>query len=138
AGGGVNCLRGGAWGYDIKGAVNVPFADTAALRSVGYETHFGAFVDAVGPASGKHVNDGNRFGTRVSFLWEPVPGLKVTPRLVFQRVKTNGINREEHYNLYDNQFTTGAAESHLGRRTEYLQMREKFSDQPTLPTLTAD
>ncbi|HEX6741710.1 MAG TPA: TonB-dependent receptor [Sphingomicrobium sp.] len=135
--GGVNFLSGGGMGYDGKAAINVPLADKAAIRIVGYETHFAGFVDAVGPAHGKNVNDGNRFGTRVSLLWQPVEGLKITPRLVFQRVETNGFNREEHYNLYDNQFTTGAGGADLGRRTVYLKLPEKFRDQTTLLDLTA-
>ena len=134
---GINVLKGGDVGWDFKAAVNVPLADTAALRIVAYQTHFGGFIDAVGPAGGKNVNDGNRFGTRVSILWEPVPGVKVTPRLVFQRSTANGFNREDHYILYDNQFTTGAAGTDLGERTQYLKLREKFRDQTTLADLTA-
>ncbi len=134
--GGINFLSGGGMGYDGKAAVNIPISDTFAARLVAYETHFGGFVDAVGPAGGKNVNDGNRFGTRVSFLWEPAPGVKVTPRLVFQRVETDGFNREEFYNLYDNQFTT-AGGADLGKRRQYLKLREKFRDQTTLLDLTA-
>src|SRR6476620_8066791 len=46
--GGVNTLSGGSMGYDGKAAFNLPIADTAAVRVVAYETHFGGFVDAVG------------------------------------------------------------------------------------------
>src|SRR5678816_692774 len=109
--GGINVLKGGDIGWDTKAAINVPIADTLAARIVAYYTHFGGFIDAVGPAAGNNVNDGERFGTRVSLLWEPVPGVKVTPRFVFQRAKANGFNREDHYILFDNQFTTGAAGS---------------------------
>jgi len=123
-------------GYDGKAAINIPIASTLAARLVAYETKFGGFIDAVGPAAGKNVNDGNRFGTRVSFLWQPVPEVKVTPRLVFQRVEANGFNREEFYNLYDNQFTTTGGDL-IGKRTQYLKMREKFRDQTTLLDLTA-
>src|SRR4051812_1766824 len=66
--GGVNVVEGGDIGYDAKAALNVPLSDTAALRLVGYHTHFGGFVDAVGPAHGNNVNDGNRAGTRISLL----------------------------------------------------------------------
>src|SRR6476619_3087845 len=34
---GVNFLRDGSMGYDMKGAVNIPLADTAAVRIVGYQ-----------------------------------------------------------------------------------------------------
>src|SRR5215213_5499339 len=134
---GINFLAGGDMGYEGKGAVNIPIADKAALRVVAYETHFGGFIDAVGPAAGENINDGNRFGTGVALLWQPVEAVKITPRIVFQRATANGFNREEFYNLYDNQFTTGAAGSDLGRRTQYLKMREKFRDQTTLLDLTA-
>jgi iron complex outermembrane receptor protein len=133
---GVNTLSGGGMGYDGKAAVNVPIADTAALRLVAYETHYGGFIDAVGPAGGKNVNDGNRFGTRVSLLWQPNEAIKITPRLVFQRATANGFNREEHYNFYDNQFTTSGGDD-LDKRTQYLKLREKFRDQTTLIDLTA-
>src|SRR5207248_1305770 len=70
---GVNVVEGGDIGYDAKAAVNIPMSDQAALRIVGYHTHFGGFVDAVGPAHGKNVNDGSRTGTRISLLWQPAP-----------------------------------------------------------------
>jgi len=65
---GVNFLKGGSMGWDGKAMVNVPFANTAALRAVVYQTHFGGFIDSVGPFSKKNINDGNRFGTRISLL----------------------------------------------------------------------
>ena len=134
--GGVNVLKGGDMGWDTKAAINMPIADTLAARVVAYYSHFGGFIDAVGPAHGKNINDGNRFGTRVSLLWEPIPEIKVTPRFVFQRATANGFNRQDEYNLYDNQFTTGAGGTDLGRRTVYLKVPEKFRDQTTLADLT--
>src|SRR3954453_8955740 len=89
---------GGSIGYGLKGAINLPLGNTAALRVVGYGTDFGGFVDAVGPHSGNKVTDGRRFETRVSLLWEPAPELRITPRFVYQDVKANGFNREELYN----------------------------------------
>ena len=134
---GVNFLTGGSIGFDTKAAFNVPFANTAALRVVGYNTHFGGFVDSVGPFRKKNVNDGDRYGTRVSILWQPAPQIKVTPRLVYQKVTAGGFNREDHYILFDNQFTTGAAGTDLGDRTQYLKRREHFSDKSLLTDLTA-
>ena len=40
-------------------------------------------------------------------LMQPNDNLKITPRVVWQRANANGFNREEFYNLYDNQFTSG-------------------------------
>jgi iron complex outermembrane receptor protein len=133
--GGVNVLKGGDVGYDAKFALNVPMSDQSALRLVGYHTHFGGFVDAVGPASGKNINDGNRTGMRASLLWQPAPQVKITPRLVYQEANANGFNREEFYNLYDNQFTTSGG-ADLGERTVYRQLQEKFRDKTALADLT--
>ena len=132
---GVAVLKGGDVGYDAKAAINMPMSDTAALRLVGYRTHFGGFVDAVGPASGKNINDGNRTGMRASLLWQPLPELKFTPRLVYQEANANGFNREEFYNLYDNQFTTNGG-TDLGERTVYRKLQEKFRDKTALADLT--
>jgi iron complex outermembrane recepter protein len=130
---GVNFLSGGGMGYDGKAAFNVPFAPTAALRVVGYNTHFGGFVDSVGPFRKKNVNDGDRYGTRVAILWQPAPEIKITPRLVYQKVSAGGFNREDHYILFDNQFVT---QNDLGEREQYLKRREHFSDKTFLLDLT--
>lgn len=131
----VNVLEGGDLGYHLKGAINVPLGSTAAIRAVGYGTHFGGFIDARGPAGGKHVNDGSRVGGRLSILWQPVPELKITPRIVYQKAEANGFNREEVYNLYSNRFTVPA---HIPEdREQYLLLREKFSDKTTIGDLTA-
>ena len=67
----VNTVDEGDIGGHVKAAINVPLGDTAALRAVGYGTNYAGFIDAVGPAGGKNVNDGSRVGGRISLLWEP-------------------------------------------------------------------
>ncbi|HEX3675955.1 MAG TPA: TonB-dependent receptor plug domain-containing protein, partial [Sphingomicrobium sp.] len=42
----VNHLSGGSFGYGLKGAINLPLGSTAAVRIVGYDTHFGGFIDS--------------------------------------------------------------------------------------------
>jgi iron complex outermembrane receptor protein len=132
---GVNVLKGGDIGYDAKFAINAPMSSTTALRLVGYHTHFGGFVDSVGPFKKKNVNDGNRSGFRASLLWQPTPDIKITPRVVYQESNAGGFNREEVYNLYDNQFTTSGG-TDLGERKQYLKLREKFRDHTALADLT--
>ena len=129
---GVDVAKGGDMGYDAKGALNIPINSVAAVRGVAYYSHFPGFIDAVGPAAGKNVNDGQRYGGRLAVLLQPNDNLKITPRAVWQRATANGFNREEIYNLYDNQFTTGAAGTDLGRRTIYLKLPERFKDQTSL------
>src|SRR5207237_7015749 len=123
-------------GYEAKGALNLPISNVAAVRGVLYYSHFPGFIDAVGPAAGKNINDGQRYGGRLSMLLQPTDALKITPRVVWQRATADGFNREEFYNLYDNQFTSGAAGTDLGRRTIYLKLPERFRDQTSLYDLT--
>lgn len=132
----LNHVSDGEMGGHLKGAINVPVGDTAAVRAVGYYTKYAGFIDAIGPAGGDDINDGKRYGGRLSFLWEPTDALKITPRVVFQKVETDGFNREEFYNLYENQFTTPSNPGGPGKRTQYLKMREKFSDKTWLADLT--
>jgi iron complex outermembrane receptor protein len=132
--GDVNILKGGDIGYSLRGDINAPLGPTAALRVVGYGTHFGGFIDSVGPYKKDNVNDGSRVGGRVSLLFQPTPELKITPRVVYQKVEANGFNREDHYILFDNQFTSlGGAD--LGERKQYLKFPEKFEDKTFLADL---
>ncbi|HUG44945.1 MAG TPA: TonB-dependent receptor, partial [Sphingomicrobium sp.] len=131
--GNVNTVDESDIGYHLKGAINVPLGPTAAIRAVAYGTHYAGFIDAVGPAGGKNVNDGRRVGGRIALLWEPAPNIRITPRVVYQEVRANGFNREERYNFY----TTFTTEPDVGKRMQYLKLREKFSDDTLLADLVA-
>jgi iron complex outermembrane receptor protein len=133
--GGVSVAKGGDMGYEAKGALNIPIGNVAAIRGVAYYSHFPGFIDAVGPYSKKNVNDGQRYGGRLSLLLQPNDSLKITPRVVWQRANANGFNREEFYNLYDNQFTT-QNDLGTGDRRVYLKIPERFKDQTSLYDLT--
>ena len=130
-----NHTHNGEMGGHVKGAVNVPLGDTAAVRAVAYATGYGGFIDALGPAAGEDVNGGSRVGGRLSLLWQPVEEFKITPRIVYQKVKANGFNRGEEFNLYLNEFTTPAYE--YGKREQYLLTREDFKDETLIADLTA-
>ncbi len=130
---GINAFDGGSLGYGAKGAVNVPMGEKAALRLVGYGEKFGGFIDAIGPAGGKDVNDGRRYGGRLSLLLEPTDGIRITPRVIYQDVQANGFNRAERYNLYYNPLISAAQV--LPENTQYLLLREQFRDKTTLADL---
>jgi iron complex outermembrane recepter protein len=102
----VNMVEESDIGYHLKGMINVPLGPTAAVRAVAYGTHYAGFIDALGPAGGKNVNDGSRIGGRLALLWEPTPDLMITPRVVYQEAKANGFNRQDVFNLYSNPFTS--------------------------------
>ena len=130
---GINTYDGGSLGYGAKGAVNLPLGDKVALRVVAYGEKFGGFIDAVGPAAGKDVNDGRRYGGRVSLLLEPADGIKITPRVIYQDVQANGFNRAERYSLYYNPLISAAQV--LPKNTQYLKLPEQFRDKTTLADL---
>lgn len=134
--GGVNTLKGGDVGYNLKGMVNLPIGDNAALRIVGYGEHFAGFINAIGPAAGENVNDGRRWGFRASLMVEPVEGMKITPRVIHQDIQANGFNRAESYNLYYNTLISSA--DVFPERTQYLKLREEFRDKTTLADLSLD
>lgn len=134
-----NKIDGGSWGGDVKGAVNVPLSEQAAVRAVGYFTHYAGFIDALREGrSEKHdVNDGYRAGGRLSLLLRPSDDLTITPRVIYQKIHTNGFNREEKYNLFANPFTTTRTPITLGRRQQYLLLPEDFEDRFLLADATA-
>ena len=131
----LNTVDEGDVGGHLKGAINVPIGENAAVRIVGYAQKFAGFIDAVGPAGGKNVNDGSRVGGRISLLWEPTPNIRITPRVVYQQVRADGFNRQEVFNIYSNKYTTPAYIA--DEREQYLKLREKFSDDTLLADFTA-
>jgi iron complex outermembrane recepter protein len=133
----VNLVDGDDFGGHLKGAVNVPLGDSAAIRAVGYFTRYGGFVDAITPTGVREdINDGERYGGRIALTFEPSDSISITPRVVYQKVVSNGFNRQEVYNLFGNQFTTTRPQITFGKREQYLLLREKFQDETMLADLT--
>lgn len=127
--GNVNLIDGGNMGGHLKGAVNLPLSDKAALRAVGYYTRYAGFIDALGAGGGKNVNDGERYGGRIALTFEPSDTLSITPRIVYQKVHSNGFNRQDVYNLYANPYTTTRPAVKLAERQQYLLLGEDFEDE---------
>lgn len=130
----LNLVDGDDIGGHLKGAVNIPMGDTAAIRAVGYYTRYGGFINAVGPAGGDDVNSGERYGGRIALTFEPSDNFSITPRIVYQKVTADGFNRQDIYNLYGNRFTTTRPQVTYDEREQYLLLREGFEDE----TLIAD
>ncbi len=137
--GNLNLVDGDDIGGHLKGAVNVPLGDTAAIRAVGYFTRFGGFVDALreGGSVDEDVNDGSRVGGRISLRWEPTPNITITPRFLYQEIRADGFNRQEVYNLYANPFTTTRPAVTFDEREQFLLLDEEFADDTMLADLSA-
>jgi iron complex outermembrane receptor protein len=125
-------------GY-VKGVVNLPLGDKAALRVVGYDTEYAGFIDALGEGGKRkdNVNDGSRRGARAALLFKPSENISITPRVVYQEIKAGGFNRQESFNLFANPFTTTRPAITMGEREQYLLLDESFNDKTFLGDLTA-
>jgi outer membrane receptor protein involved in Fe transport len=137
----VNALTDGNEGGHFKGMVNIPLSDgKSALRIVGYATEYAGFIDALGEngASDDDVNTGNRKGGRVALKWEATDNLTITPRVIYQEVEADGFNRQEHYNLFANPYSTTRPAFQLGDREQYLLTDERFSDETLIVDATVE
>src|SRR6185503_16767753 len=132
-------ISGGGTGGSGKVAVNQPLGDTAAMRLTAYYTSYGGYMDAVQPNLhvNKDVNDGDRWGGRLAFRFEPNENFTATPRLLYQKVEMNGWNRIDAYNILGNPFTTTRPRVNLGDR-QFTQIEEPFSDEFLLADFTFD
>ncbi|KQZ69404.1 TonB-dependent receptor [Sphingopyxis sp. Root214] len=136
--GNVNLVDGDDFGGHLKGAINLPLSPNLAMRAVGYYTRYAGFINALreGGGESEDVNSGERYGGRFSLLWKPAENLSITPRFVYQKVKTDGFNRQEVYNLFANQFTTTRPQVTFKERQQYLLLDEAFEDEVKLFDLT--
>ena len=127
---GGSVIGGGSVGGNAKLGFNVPLGDTAALRVAGYFNRFAGFMDAVQPdlTVDEDVNDGFRTGVRAAVKIAPNDRLSITPRIVYQRVWTNGWNRIDDFNILANPFTTTRPAVTLGEREQFTQLEEEFTD----------
>lgn len=124
----------------IRGMINLPVGDTAALRVVGYYTKFGGFIDALGEGGRRQedVNSGTRYGFRAALRFEPSDSLAITPRVIYQEVEYDGFNRQEVFNLYANPNTTTRPRITFNEREQYLLLDEAFSDHTLIADLTTN
>ena len=135
--GNLNLVDGDSLGGQIRGVINLPIGNNAALRAVAYYTRFGGFIDALGPNRVQEdVNDGRRYGLRVALAFQPSDNLTITPRIVYQESIYDGFNRQEIFNLYANPNTTTRPPVTFDERQQYLLLNEGFRDQTLIADLT--
>ncbi len=135
----VNTVTDGEQGGHIKGAINLPFGDgKAAIRAVAYVTQYGGYIDALGEGGSRteDVNSGTRSGGRLALKWAPTDNLTFTPRVIYQKITTDGFNRQEEFNLYGNPYTTTRPAIVFEEREQYLLGPEEFSDEILIADLT--
>jgi iron complex outermembrane receptor protein len=145
---GGNTIQDGNQGGSVKLGFNAPLGDKAALRVAGYYNRFGGWIDtpAVTRSGGvvrpdpsrlvEDVNTGYRSGVRAALGIAPNDRLIITPRFVYQKLKTDGWNREDHFNILANPYTTTRPAVTLGERQAFSQFDEVFTDEFYLGDLT--
>ena len=136
----VNTVADGGEGWHVKGMANLPLSDKAALRVVGYYTDYAGYIDALTETGEvlEDVNDGLRSGFRVALGLQPTPDVTITPRVIWQRIDTDGFNRQEVFNLFANPFTTTRPAIQLDERQQFLLLDEDFDDETVIADLTVD
>jgi iron complex outermembrane recepter protein len=123
-------IDGGNQGGDVKAGFNAPLGSMAAVRVAAYFDRFAGYMDAVQPdlSVDENVNTGERAGVRAAFQIAPNDNLVITPRFMYQRLKTNGWNRIDVYNILANPFTTTRPAVTLGERQLFTQVEEPLTD----------
>jgi iron complex outermembrane receptor protein len=134
----------------LRAAMNVPLGDNMAVRLVAYEHHLAGFIDAISPygAAGadrpasftvnRAINSGDRSGARLALLIKPSNELSITPRVVFQKLETNGYPRVDIYNILANPYTTTQPAVTMGDLTQYRQQPDGLTDDFMLADLKVD
>lgn len=128
---GVSFVEDGGTGYETKGMVNIPLGDMAALRAVAYFDRIPGFIDAFmeDGSIDYDINDADKFGGRVALRLEPTENVVFTPRVVYQKIETDGFNRQEVFNLFANPYTTTRTPRTFGPRQQHLLLQEAFVDE---------
>jgi iron complex outermembrane recepter protein len=99
-----NTIANGDPGYLAEGFVNVPLGENAAIRLVGWARHDGGYIDNVAatrtfPTSGismnslaeDNYNDVDTYGARAALKVDLSETWSITPQVMFQKQKGNGI-----------------------------------------------
>jgi iron complex outermembrane receptor protein len=134
---GGSWVDGGSPGSNAKLGFNVPMGDKAAFRVAAYSNRMGGYMDAVQPnlTVNDDVNGGDRTGVRAALRVVPNERFSVTPRVVYQRLRMDGWNRIDAFNILANPYTTTRPAVTLGERQLFTQVAEPFTDEFLLTDL---
>ncbi len=130
----------GEWGGALRGSINVPLGEKAAMRAVGYHSELPGFIDSVYPGrtAREDVNSGTRTGGRLAFRFEPTENVAISPRIIYQELETDGYPRIDAYNILGNPYTTTEPAVTVGEREQVTQIREGLTDEFLLADLKLD
>ena len=128
----VSALEGSDtdFGGSVKGAINLPLGERAAMRIVGYYNQLPGFIDVkrLDGSVAEDVDSGDKTGARVALTFNPTENISITPRIVYQKLETDGFPRIDDFNILANPFTTTQPAVTLGEREQYVQLEEGIDD----------
>ena len=81
------------------------------------------------------MNGGSRTGGRLAFRFEPSENVTITPRIVYQKLETDGYPRVDFYNILGNTYTTTQPQIDPGERGQVTQLDEGLTDDFTMADL---
>ena len=127
----VESATDGEIGGALRGSLNVPLGEKAAMRVVAYDQELAGFIDSLYPGrdTQEDVNGGSRTGGRLAFRFEPTENIVITPRIVYQKLETDGFPRIDYYNLLGNVYTTTEPAVDPGERGQVTQLTEGLTDE---------
>jgi iron complex outermembrane receptor protein len=136
ANGGTDSEMGGG----LRAKVNVPIGENSAMRLVAYRTEIAGFIDSYYPGRDvrEDVNSGSKTGARLAFRFEPNENMTITPRVVYQKLETDGYPRIDVFNILGNTYTTTQPQVDVGERGQVTQFREGITDDFLLGDLKID
>jgi iron complex outermembrane receptor protein len=138
--GNLNTIDSGGNGGYMKTFMNQPFSDNTAMRITAWYNDTPGWISAHQPDGSikRNVNDGQTYGARVAFRIDATDKFSITPRLIYQKVETNGWNRQDAYNILANPYTTTRPKVFIGEHEQYTQFKEPFNDEFTLLDLNME
>ena len=130
----------GEFGGGVKGAVNLPFGAPRPRASSATTTSWpDSWIRSIrAVARRKTSTAASETGARAALRFQPSDDLSITPRIVYQKLETDGYPRIDVWNILGNPFTTSEPAVSLGERRQVTQLREGIDDDFTLVDLTLD
>ena len=130
----LNTIDSGSAGGHVKAAFNAPLGDNAAVRVTGYGTRYGGFIDAL-RATGEttdNINDGGRFGGRVSVLWKPTENVTITPVWCIRASTWTGSTAKNSSTCSPTRMPRREHPYNWAKRQQFLLLEEAFEDETLL------
>jgi iron complex outermembrane recepter protein len=89
---GLETVDHGETGAFVRGLVNLPLGETAAVRASGFYQDLPGFIDnrTTGAAD---ENSGSKYGGRVALLWTPSDDFSLQLAAFHQRLETDGLSQ---------------------------------------------